>query len=144
MKTYARIRDGVFDSLHNLTAEQYNALVENGKAVHLRLWIMDPEPVITATQVFQPSPIVITDTEAHQTWEIREKTPEELEAGDILVESSKIDEVLADLATQRAVVRATWDAHTAAQLRSEQWRDRQVLLRLATLVARRIKQEAMP
>ena len=79
MKTYARIRDGVFDSLHNLTPEQYNAFVANGKAVHLRLWIMDPEPAVAATQVFQPGPVVITDTEARQTWVVREKTQAEMD-----------------------------------------------------------------
>ena len=52
----------------------------NGKAAALlRLWMVDPEPAVTATQVFQPGPIVITDTEARQTWVVREKTQAEVD-----------------------------------------------------------------
>jgi hypothetical protein len=142
MTTYARIdAQGAFESLVDLTPEQYAALESNGKAAWLRLWIVDAKPVPTATQVVIGAGIVITATEAHQTWTVREKTAAELEAESIFAERAKIDEILTDLATQRAVTRTTWDAYTATQLRAEQWRDRQVLLRLANLVARRIKQE---
>jgi hypothetical protein len=143
MTTYARIdAQGAFERLIDLTPEQFAALQANGKAAWLRLWIVDAKPVPTATQVVISAGIVITATEAHQTWSVREKTEAEQEAESIIVErNSSIDGILADIATQRAVNRTTWDAYTATQLRAEQWRDRQVLLRLANLVARRIKQE---
>jgi hypothetical protein len=145
MTAYARIdAQGAFERLIDLTPEQYSALQDNGKAAHLRLWIVDAKPVPTTTQIVIDAGIVITATEAHQTWAVREKTATELEAESILAERAKIDEILTDLATQRNVTRTTWDAYTATQLRAEQWRDRQVLLRLANLVARRIKQELTP
>jgi hypothetical protein len=143
MTTYARIdAQGAFDRLIDLTPEQYVALQANGKAAWLRLWIVDAKPVPTATQLVIDAGIVITATEAHQTWAVREKTAAELEAESIAAErNSSIDGILTDIATQRAVTRTTWDAYTAAQLRAEQWKDRQVLLRFANLLARRMKQE---
>jgi hypothetical protein len=142
MTTHVRLNaDGAIERYLDLTPEQYTALEANGKATWLRVWVVNPQPVPTATQVVVNSGILITATEAHQTWTVREKTAAELEAESIAAERAKIDEVLTDLATQRNVTRTTWDALTAAQLRAEQWRDRQVLLRLANLVARRIKQE---
>jgi hypothetical protein len=143
MTTYARVNaQGAFDGLVDLTPEQYAALQVNGKAAWLRLWIVDPQPVPTADQVVVNNGIAITATEAHQTWGLREKTAAELEAESIAAErNSSIDGILTDIATQRAVNRTTWDAYTAAQLRAEQWRDRQVLLRFANLLARRMKQE---
>lgn len=145
MTTYARINvQGTFERLIDLTPEQYAALQVNGKSAWLRLWIVDSKPVPTSTQVVIDNGIVITATEARQTWVVREKTAAELEAGSINAERAKIDEILSDLATQRAVTRTTWDAHTATNLRAEQWRDRQVLLRLANLIARRINQEVTP
>lgn len=142
MTTYARIdAQSAFDTLIDLTPEQYTALESNEKAAWLRLWVVDAQPIPTATQVIINTGIVITETEAHQTWAVRDKTAAELEAESIISERGKIDEVLIELATQRAVTRTTWDGHTAAQLRTEQWRDRQVLLRLANFQARRVKQE---
>jgi hypothetical protein len=143
MTTYARIdAQGAFESLVNLTPEQYAALQANGKAAWLRLWIVDPQPVPAAAQVVVNNGIAITATEAHQTWTVREKTAAELETESIAAErNSSIDGILADISTQRAVTRTTWDAYTAAQLRAEQWRDRQVLLRFANLLARRMRQE---
>lgn len=79
MTMYARVADGRVEATFDLTQEQYDQLVANGKATHLRLWIVDPQPVITATQVLQPGPVVITETEAHQTWTVREKTQMELD-----------------------------------------------------------------
>jgi hypothetical protein len=140
MTTYARIdAQGAFESLVELTPEQYAALQANGKAAWLRLWIVDAKPVPTATQVVIDAGIVITAAEAHQTWTVREKTAAELEAESVASEQAKADEILVDLAAQRAVTRTTWDAYTAAQLRAEQWRDRQALLRAAHFLIRRAK-----
>lgn len=142
MTTYARLTTaGAFERLVELTAEQYAALQANGKASLLRLWAVDALPVPTSSQVVVQGPIAITAEEARQTWQVREKTTAELEVASLITERSKIEEILADIATQRAVTREQWDALTAIQLRAEQWRDRQVLLRLASLVGRRIRQE---
>lgn len=140
MTAYVRFNaDGAIDRHLDLTTEQYASLQANGKAAWLRLWIVEAEPVPTATQVVVPGPIIISATEARQTWTIRDKTAAELEAESVAAELAKADEILADLSTQRAVTRTTWDAYTASQLRSEQWRDRQALLRAAHFLIRRAK-----
>lgn len=142
MTIYAKLNTGgTVERLVDLTPEQYAALQANGKAIWLRLWIVDAAPTPSATQVVESGPIVITSTEAHQTWVLREKTASEIEQESVRAERDKIDEVLADLTAQRAVTRTQWDGYTAAQLRAEQWRDRQVLLRIAHFLARRVKQE---
>jgi hypothetical protein len=140
MTAYVRLNaSGAIERHLELTPEQYAALEVNGKAVWLRLWIVDARPVPTSTQVVIDAGIVITATEAHQTWTVREKTAAELEADSVAAELAKADEILADLSTQRAVTRTTWDAYTATQLRAEQWRDRQALLRAAHFLIRRAK-----
>lgn len=145
MTAYARLNAlGEVDRLIDLTAEQYAALVTNGKAIWLRLWIVDAQPAPSPAQVVERGPIVISSTEAHQTWSLRDKTASEVESDAIVAErNSSIDGILTDIAAQRAVTRTTWDAYTATQLRAEQWRDRQVLLRFASLLARRVKQEVL-
>lgn len=81
MSTFARITQaGVFDTLVELTQEQFAALQANGKAVWLRIWVVQPQPTPTATQVVISDGIVITPTEARQTWGVREKTQIELDA----------------------------------------------------------------
>lgn len=140
MTAYVRLNaDGAIERHLDLTPDQYAALEANGKAAWLRLWVVDPQPVPTATQVVEPGPITISATEARQTWTVREKTAAELEAEAVAAELAKADEILADLSTQRAVTRTTWDGYTAAQLRAEQWRDRQALLRAAHFLIRRVK-----
>lgn len=142
MTTYVRLdAEGAIERHLDLTPEQYAALVANGKAAWLRLWIEDPFPVPSATQVIVDAGIVITSTEARQTWALRDKTPSELEADAILADRAKIEEIFTSLTAQRAVTREQWDGYTAAQLRSEQWRDRQVLLRFAHFLARRVRRE---
>lgn len=79
MTTYARITaTGEFDGLFDLTPEQYAALQANGKATYLRIWVVDPQPVPTATQVIINAGITIGATEVHQTWGLRDKTQIEL------------------------------------------------------------------
>lgn len=138
---YAILRDGTVDRTVELDAEQYAALQVNGKAAYLRLWSVDPQPVPTAGEVVEVGPITVTQTDARQTWAVRAKTQAELEAEDLILERRKIEEILTDITTQRAITRTQWDAFTANQLRSEQWKDRQVLLRLANFLARRVRQE---
>jgi hypothetical protein len=135
MTTYYRVSDG---ALRELTAEQFAALAPN-KRDDLRLYIIDSQPVPSATQVVVDAGIVVGLAEAHQTYALRDKTADELEA-DALAERTQLDAMLADVNAQRAVDRATWDAYTANQLRAEQWRDRQALLRVANFMVRRVKQ----
>lgn len=76
MTIYYRTTDG---ALRDLTAEQYAALADSKKAT-LRLWIVDAKPTPSATQVLVDGGIVVGDTEAHQTWTLRDKTQAELDA----------------------------------------------------------------
>lgn len=81
MTAYVRLNaDGAIERHLDLTPEQYAALQANGKAAWLRLWVVEAEPVPTATQVVAPGPITISATEARQTWTIRDKTQVELDA----------------------------------------------------------------
>jgi hypothetical protein len=139
MTTYYTITDG---SLVDLSAEQYAGMQANGKAAALlRLWVPVAAPVPSATQRVREIAPVITATTATQTWQLRDKTANELEAESLLAERAQIDAMLTDIAAQRSVDRPTWDALTANQLRAEQWRDRQILLRFVNFMARRVKQE---
>jgi hypothetical protein len=129
-----------------LTAEQYDGLGA-WKQSFLRLWSVDPQPAYdAATQRLDIGAVVIDATTARRTWSVIDKTAGELaaEAEDVALaaEQAKVVEILADLVTQRDLTRATWDAYTANQLRAEQWRDRQVLLRVAHYLMRRVKQQA--
>jgi hypothetical protein len=135
MSTYYRVSDG---ALRELSAEQYAALAQNKRA-DLRLYVIDAQPVPSAAQVVVDAGIVVGPTEAHRTYALRDKTADELEA-DALAERTQLDTMLADVNAQRAVDRATWDAYTANQLRAEQWRDRQALLRVANFMVRWVKQ----
>jgi hypothetical protein len=139
MTTYYRVIDG---ELRELTAEHYAALAPN-KRDGLRLWVVDPQPTPAANQAVFDAGIVVGPVEAHQTWGLRAKTEDELERDAIRGERGDIDAVISSINTQRAVTREQWDGYTANQLRAEQWRDRQVLLRLANLLARQIKREAL-
>jgi hypothetical protein len=101
---------------------------------------VEVEPTPGPTQYVVASPIVFGPLTATQGWQLIEKTADQLEVDSILAERAALDAIITDLQAQRAVDRATWDAYTANQLRAEQWRDRQVLLRMAMLVARSMKQ----
>jgi hypothetical protein len=125
MTTYARIRDGVFDSLHDLSAEQYNALVANGKAAHLRLWIVDPEPVDIAPQVFHQGPIVITATEARQTWVIRDKTPAELDRDSNATDLPQLKQLVTELTSDIQAYNANPDTNGTAAERLTKLESRQ-------------------
>jgi hypothetical protein len=64
----------------NLTDEQYLALAGNPKREWIRPLVIDPQPTPSATQVVVDAGIVVGPTEAHQTWALRDKTADELEA----------------------------------------------------------------
>jgi hypothetical protein len=142
MTTYARIANGAVERLVDLSAEQYAQMQANDKAVYLRLWVVDAKPTPGANQVVTDAGIVIDATTARQTWGLRQMTADETEAAAIATEVALLDERIAEISAQRAVDRTTWDAYTANQLRAEQWRDRQALLRAMHLLLRRAKRGA--
>lgn len=80
--------------------------------------------------------MAISEKEVRQTWVVRDLTADELERADLGKELAQIDARITDIQTQRAVTREQWDAFTANQLRAEQWRDRQALLRAAYVLLR--------
>ena len=96
---YARIRAGNVDGLFDLSPEQYAALVLNGKAQYLRLWVVDPMPVPSATQVVVEGPVVITETEAKRTWVLREKTQAEADSELNAAETALLKQAVAELTT---------------------------------------------
>lgn len=143
MTTYVRLLPGTQTiERYNieLSAEEFSALQANGKAALLRQWIAVAAPVSATQVVYEVAPL-ITDATATQTWALRDRTAAEAEALALSDERAKAQEILTDIDAQRAVERATWDGYTANQLRAEQWRDRQVLLRVARLLMRRVRQE---
>jgi hypothetical protein len=137
MSTYYRVSDG---ALRELTPAQFAALAPS-KRTDLRLYVVDPRPTPGANQTVVETGLVVGPVEAHLTYGLRALTAAEIERSSLDQERAQVDTILADIVAQRAVDRTTWDGYTAAQLRAEQWRDRQVLLRLANFLARRVKQE---
>src|SRR5688500_8555495 len=109
MTLYARLLDGEVDRLVELTAEQYAALQVNGKAAFLRLWIVDPQPTPSATQAVQMGPVVITGTEARQTWTLRDKTQAELDAEANAADRPTVKAVVTALTTDIAAYNANPD-----------------------------------
>jgi hypothetical protein len=89
---------------------------------------IDIQPTPLATQVVVSAGIVFTEAAAKQTWALRDKTADELLDDAARAALASITQRIADIAAQREVTRTTWDGYTAAQLRAEQWRDRQALL----------------
>jgi hypothetical protein len=141
---YARLNEqGTVEAIVDLSAEQYAAMQANGKAARLRVWIIDAKPTPGANQVVQDAGIVVGPVEAHQTWSLRAMTADEQEAAAVAAEVALLDERIAEISAQRAVDRTTWDAYTANQLRAEQWRDRQALLRAMHLLLRKAKRGAL-
>lgn len=112
MTTYARIADGAVVATFDLTPEQYAALQANGKAANLRLWIVDPMPTPSASQVVMIGPVVIGPVEAHQTSVLRNKTQAELDADSNAAEQAQIKTMIANLT---ASIQADRSALTQAQ-----------------------------
>lgn len=113
---YARIVNGAVDRIVELTAEEYAALVVNGKAAYLRIWVVDPQPQFTDTQALFAGPIVITETEARQTWVVSNKTPEEIERDQANAEVATLRQLIVSLTTDIDAYNATPDVSgTVAQ-----------------------------
>lgn len=72
---YYRITDG---ARIELSADQYAALVANGKAAMLRPFVVDLQPSVSDGQAVTDAGIVVTEDEARQTWAVRDLTVAEL------------------------------------------------------------------
>ena len=85
-----------------LTAPEFAALQANGKASSLRLWVIDAQPVPSATQVVIDAGYVIEATQARKTWTLRNKTQAELDAeqqaADLVVLKALVTALNADIA----------------------------------------------
>ena len=110
MSTYYRVIDGAF---RELTPEQYAALALNKRA-DLRVFIVDAQPVPTSQQVVVNGGIVVGPVEAHQTYTLRDKTAEELEADSLKDEKAQLDSWLTDIQTLLAIDNATFNAMSNA------------------------------
>lgn len=106
------------------------------KAARYRVLVEDARPVVTDRQAIEAGPLAIEKDAVRQTWLVRDLLPAEIERIDLAKEAEMIDARLAEIQTQRAVTREAWDAMNANQLRAEQWRDRQAVLRAVQFLLR--------
>jgi hypothetical protein len=121
MTAYVRLNEeGAIERHLDLTPEQYASLEVNGKSVWLRLWVVDPQPVPTATQVVEHGPVTISLTEARQTWTLRNKTQAELDAETNATDRPLLLQMLASITTDIDAYNANPDmTGTAAEWRAK-------------------------
>jgi hypothetical protein len=140
---YARLTADLLsiEVLNALTDEQYASLLaaNNPKTLRHRLQVIAPVPALTATQKAVALPWAVEAERVFQDWQVVEKNADELEADSLAAEFATLSDRIAEIAAQRNVTREVWDAYTANQLRAEQWRDRQALLRAAHFLLRRAR-----
>lgn len=101
--------------------------------------IIDAQPTPSATQVVVDAGIVVGPAEAHQTWSLRDKTAEELEAESLRDEKAQLDGWLTDVQTQLALDNAARALLTNAQRINELEKDTRVLLKIAKRYVRQEK-----
>jgi hypothetical protein len=136
MSIYYRTTDGSF---HDLSVEQFSALQDNGKAAALRLYVVDAQPTPGAGQVIVDTGIVVGPVEAHQTWGLRSKTADELEAEAIAAEKAQLDALLANIDTQNAITNTQFNAMTTAQKFDVLRADRNHVLRAVKFLLRQAR-----
>jgi hypothetical protein len=138
MTTYYRVSDGEFKEL---SAEQYAALSPN-KRDNLRLFIIDEQPVPSATQLVIDGGLVVGPVEAHKTWSLRDKTAEELAAeqtaADLAAEGPTIAQLITDIKTQLDIDNTAFNAMTTADKFVVLRQDRRLLLKACRYMLRRI------
>jgi hypothetical protein len=101
MTIYARLDPvtNALSALVDLTPEQYATMQANGKALFLRLYIIDAQPAPSAAQkVIEGAPL-ITATEYHKTWSLVNKTQAELDADAQAAELVQLKAMVAALTT---------------------------------------------
>ncbi len=101
MTIYARLDPltNALSTLVDLTPEQYATMQGNGKALFLRLYLIDAQPTPSASQkVIEGTPLV-TATEYHKTWTLANKTQAELDADAQAAELVQLKAMVAALTT---------------------------------------------
>jgi hypothetical protein len=99
--------------------------------------IIDEQPVPTQTQVLVAS--LVIGEEAHQTWGLRDKTEDEIEAEAIRAEKSQIAGYIADIQAQLDITNSARGAMTTSQRLNTLENDTRALLRFCKLAARHLK-----
>jgi hypothetical protein len=135
MTIYYRTTDG---ALRDLSAQQYADLAQPKKDT-LRVYIVDPRPVPSATQAVDNGLLVVGPVEAHLTWVLRDKTAAELEGDSLKAEKAQLDSWLTDIQTQLALDNAARALLTNAQRINELEKDTRVLLKAAKRYVRQEK-----
>jgi hypothetical protein len=135
MTIYYRVSDGEF---RDITAEQYAELSAN-KQADLRLYVVDAQPTPSASQVVVNAGIVVGPVEAHLTWDLRDKTVDELEADALDAELAQLDTLIASVETQNEVTNSAFNAMTTAQKFDVLRADRNHILRAARFLLRRAR-----
>jgi hypothetical protein len=135
MTTYYRITDQV---LRDLTPEEFAALAQNKRDI-LRVYVIDAQPVPSATQVVVSAGLVVGPVEAHKTWALRDKTADELEVDNLAAEKAQLDNWLTDVQTQLALDNPARALLTNAQRINELEKDTRVLLKAAKRYIRQQK-----
>lgn len=102
-------------TLIDITQEQFNALDGNPKQAWLRQLVIDAKPVPSASQVVVDAGYVIEPTQVRQTWALRNKTADELEAESLAAEKVQITTCIAEIQTQLDISNAAFNAMTTAQ-----------------------------
>jgi len=148
MTIYARLTQDLqkLDRLVDLTPEQHAALVINGKAAFLRLYVPTPQPDPVAGKVFSPGPPAINATNYTLTWTVRDMTATELANANLQATLTAGQQALAQTAlnmlnTQIAIDATAWAALTAAQKMDTLFQDRQVVLRVVRYLLRQNLQQ---
>lgn len=136
MQVY-RISDATIREMSEENAQAI--LAHQTKGENHRAYFVDPEPVPAAGQRVQRGPVVVTPTEARQTWELVAKTAAEIEVEELQAELAQVDQLITDVQTQLAIDNATFNAATTAGKFDILRADRRLLLRTARFVLRRIR-----
>jgi hypothetical protein len=134
MSTYYRVSDA---TLHELTADEYAARSQNKRA-DLRLYVLDAQPIPTATQMVDPGPVVVGPVEAHKTWVVRDKTANELLVDELAAEGPTIAQLIVDIKTQLDIDNTAYNAMTTADKFVVLRQDRRLLLRACRFLLRRL------
>jgi hypothetical protein len=101
--------------------------------------IFDAKPAASATQVIVNAGIVVGLTEAHQTYGLREKTADELEAEALLTEKAQINGYLEELNVQLGISNVAFNAMSNAQKLDVLRDDRRITMKAVKFLLRQVK-----
>jgi hypothetical protein len=140
MTQYARLTQDklAVEAIFDLSAQNFAAQGE-WKQSFLRLYVIDAQPVPSATQVLDVPVVVIGPVEAHQTWALRDKTPDELEAAALDTEKTQLQAYIDDLNVQLAIDNAARALLTNVQRINELEKDTRSTMRAVKFLLRQAK-----